>query len=1195
MSSCNYQLIAEHPTVLNLEIPPAPGESRRNMIIDFLKSDSITVNKYVRTFLQLLESSDDKIILKLMESLHPFNPRVLSVFMASTCESRARHVAGKLQKTKTIATIAREMGNLDLYSKIIESERNHLGSIFRLLSEDHINSVKWDPNKCSVNHADQLRNKGWNKEIIGVNCVPPQEFMYLELKFNNYQCDSRCELNKGYVAIRLDPGFSLGITNNPYSKGPFPPYRGSVTRQKVTGYGDKIAAQADPIIQKVLRLYSLIGWGIPKGGNLNRLADSILTRHTDLPIENLCPPDEEISGSVHHRLQDMRTGHGGSVPVLPNFGTKIMFDTFPLLAYSKGSKNVNLMFQSFMSASVVLLGEILSYGWVSTHPVIHMHVKSSCCVQTISEELCDLQNPMIPVFPSYEGNPYLFIKKEKLVKILEKGIRFEPSRHIPVDKASIFHRFHSLLGEECLHLISPHSWDRPLLGFRTQQLVINWILPCHTGLLIQNLSLRICSHYFGAIRENLCEDFIIRVSERVERSPLDHWKSLSAMIFAPDIHHHVYSKMIRGKIPGVPVCNESTLAVLLKESVVSVLNTWGLNIQNRQILRNLDFYGRSYCGLSQHPSLLLSTRDWLLNQFNSSIYRKTQYNIINRLSNKKCYYEESYIKNLTDHYIALGKDRITSETLDYLCKLDNIMIPLKVKSREQTGLTVPGGKVLIRFSDENTLMTIHTVIKEEAVKRIVDYSYHMLKLSRTPTTGTYKCLSFLQYLSISNVNSVACLGDGAGGFTLGCLLYYNKSSVFYNTLISKDIPIQQSSPIPYIPSLSGRKDLESRVIGLNITTDLESDITSKDLPNIVKTKISSQFDITMCDAEYLASESIEKGIRLCEGCVSFSLTLNSHVVIFKTYLKNVSLITYQISYILAHYETVKVFRSDFSSRYNTEVYLIGETIRKKRTMNLIRENKYEGYILSEGSIHQLISWRDMLIKDYNSLTAETAQAYTNFIGDSDNLSHLIEVKRAIPFVEPGNDYIYPLDILKWIINTSSKETGAPSVFRVRLETTTLHFSFIKRWIICLISAFLITDLNHHSAKLSDYIEHGHLIWFRTRNKKWGISLYFSDLPVDLELTGIKLFKLSSLIKENDKKLIYKYVGLLLHCNITFTNCIITPPLEVCGSLSFKGQEISPEFHAENIWVKNNVQFGSACKISKKQIPKHPFIKKFREL
>ncbi|WAL01514.1 replication/transcription [Electric ant rhabdovirus] len=1181
----NYQLISEHPTALNLEIPPAPGEARRNLIINFLKEQHLPLNPYVQTFLNLLESEEDKNLMEYISNIEPFNPRIISLFMAATVESRARHVAGKLQKTKTIANVARTIGHVDLFSKISDAEINHIGSVFRIISEDHHHTVSWNHHKCSVKHADELRKFGWKKDVIGVNCVPPQEFMILELSLEEFECTPSNELDKGYMTIRFDPHYELEGFNSPLNIGPYPPYRGSVTRQKVSGYGDKIASQAEPILQRVLRLFSLVGWGIPKDGHLHTVCKKLLEARTDLNPDILFPTDEEITGSVHHRLQDLRTGHGGSVTILPNYGSKLMFDTFPLKAYSKGSKNVNLMFQSFMSFSTVLIGELISRGWTPGKPTVHMHVRKSCCVQELEDSTCDISAPPDTIVLSkFPDNPYLFVKKEKIDLLIKKGIRFEVNPNLAQDKENLFYRFHALLSEECFHILQPHSWDRPTYNFGTHQLVINWVLPCNISYLLILLAFRICGHYIGAIRESDKNSFLTRVAERVSRSPLENWTKLSALIFAPQVHHHLAGKTINSRVSGNPVCTETRFAATLRNSISTIISSWVDPTITQQTMNTIIIYGRPFCGLSQHPALLELTKNWLLSKLKIGSLKSLRHYLMDSLTSVTVQSISPALTKTGNTYLKIGKKRITNENLDSMCKNPKLFqIPSIAKNSKSTELPT-GGFNFAEFTIHDLHNSLIEVSNDPFETPNPKYSDHLLKIASTPTTGSYKCLSILRELSIYPPNMIGCFGDGSGGFTLANLLYYKECEVFFNTLIEHEVPIQQSSPIPFIPALSGYPSLEHRVVGLNLTNEFESDITSPRLGKLIRKQISNSFDLIFCDAEFAREDPLSKGLNLIHGIIRICKSLQSPTLVFKTYCKNISLLIYQISLILNNFNSVKIFRSYFSSESNTEIYLICHQPIKSTSLNLLHESKWQGNVLNIKAQEVLYRIRESLCNSKTLLKEPTSKEYTQFL-DKDYQSHgVFDLKQYLPFIEIGSIIIYPQTISQWILNTSSKIPGEPEIIRLRLETFTLHHSYIKRWIIMHLITLILSSVDFWVQCLEEKIKTGYFIWFKTRNKLWDISLYFAPIPYKADTKYLRFYKLSEFVESGDLKIIFKMVGLALNLNIQCHNINSGPLLEIRGQSHLK--PLQEENYAMDPWVKDNCQFGSGLS----QIPLHKTMK-----
>nr|DBA44345.1 TPA_asm: RdRp [Alphahymrhavirus sp. 'ectemnius'] len=1169
----NYSLILEHPTVLNLELPSAPSEARRNLILDFLSSGSVNANKYVKTFLGVLKESEHNELVNYLTEVEPFDPRLLSTLVDATAFSRAREVAGKLIKTKTISEFARTKGRLNLYRKIESSEFEHTLGILRLLTQRSTNTVAWNPFKCSVTHACDLRRQGWGKEIVGVDCVPPQEFMFFENTSTSLKCNERLECDKGYVSIRLDPLLTSSQLSDPFVMGNFPPYRGSITRQKVSGYGDKIASQAEPVLQKTLRAFSLVGWGIPVGGNLHKLCIKLLDARTDYDSAILTPLDEELTGSVHHRLQDERTGHGGSVPVLSNMGSRMVFDTFPLSAYSKGSKNVNLMFQSFMSASVVFVGELIATGWIPSMPVYHLHVETSCCVREVSQILPEHPNPPDTVNLIKDiANPFLYTPKEKIESLVQKGFRFTPNRALIQDSRHILQRYHSILAEECLRMISPHSWDRAIFSTPTQQLVINWALKTHLGLLIHHLSLRLCAFYLSSCDHLSPPEFLSQVAEKVKRSPIEHWTKIANLIFAPDFHHHLVGNGIKSRINGNPICGLTSVARNLQRAIVTCLTGWSVTSDLKSIIGRLHVFSRPHCGIGQHPTMILLTRDWLMGTRSIGSTLTLRSCALKFLGGESDTHLSPDLKRTVMAYIQEGAQRITSEVLDVLCKDSRIKIPRPL-SLKTPKLSLPkAGQIVLTLTRKD--LEFRTLLIDPTILNIKStcYDKHLLKIAPVPTGGPYKVLSILQEINLKNPKLILCLGDGSGGFTLGCLKTFEDSIVYYNSLVTSDLPMQQCPPISYIPALAGYPDLEERVRGLEIVNGRISDITHPRMGELLKQELPETPDALFSDAEITGPYAVNLGSNLIDGLVRISLEIECPVLIVKVYAKVPSLLTYQISKVLTVYKTVQLFRSEFSSNHNTELYLIASGFAPSESLIKGSPHRWVGSILRQSAQSFLTDLNTELQITSTSINHTAAVQYSQFLGDITTKSLIVALKTEIPSVYPEGLNVFPLKVSNWIKQTSMREAGAPRLGGPNLVTSTLHSSYIKSWIINYLFFYFSLNLDKSSDWVHYVLDNFSLIWFKMNNDRWDTSLYNCErgLPPGIQ-RHFRYFRIRDFLKASDHKVIFKLVGLGSFLKLRFCSIYVDKTEERRGNVWREGESVTVAYQAKSEWVQHQLQ------------------------
>lgn len=103
-SSINYELLLENPCALNLSTPSSPAESKRDVVLKFLLSETRSPTTWIRNenfihFIETVQLDQDDLSLELME-LTPCYPRILSEIWEATPLARTRHAVGRLAKPR---------------------------------------------------------------------------------------------------------------------------------------------------------------------------------------------------------------------------------------------------------------------------------------------------------------------------------------------------------------------------------------------------------------------------------------------------------------------------------------------------------------------------------------------------------------------------------------------------------------------------------------------------------------------------------------------------------------------------------------------------------------------------------------------------------------------------------------------------------------------------------------------------------------------------------------------------------------------------------------------------------------------------------------------------------------------------------------------------------------------------------------
>lgn len=1115
----SFELLLENPTSLNLYVPSAPGESRRNSIIEFLRDHYDIKNPYFSEFINLLDKEAEKSLVEFLKTCRPVNPVVLSAVYDATAQARARKVAGKLQKTRTLSKIASSDG-VDLYGIVRAAELNHLRSVFHILRMRRKGPVVWTPSTCSVDHAIALRNTGWKEDIVGVDCAPPLEILYLEQNTPTTLCDPTLELDKGFVSCLLPPYMSDESLRNPLILGPYTPYRGSTTKQKVQTYGAKIASFSSPLLAKVTKLGALIGWGTPVGGNLHKVIELILASVTNLPMSAVIPLEDQFSGCVHHRFSDDRIDKGGAVGLLPNQGTKMRHDTFPLVAYSKGSKNVNLMFQMIMSFNTIVTGTRMFYSQFGTNHPVHIHIKSSCCIKPINEELID-GAPVRVSLPAHKSNPFLYIPKEKAIPKDILRVTFTAQASFSDDPEELTLRLSSLVAYKIFNILEPPNWSQHRYSLSQPGLMINWVLRLPLIKTLEVVCLLLLAFFSTAAFRTSPEEYIARVIERVSRSDIHVWLGLANLIHCPQFHHELAGPPYRVVLIGDPEMSGFVLATNIRRAVETILAHWAsINTGNHPI-HYLDVRAPTDCGVVTHPALLHAMKEWI-GKSSTADPIKIRNAIVATINHTILLHDSGFESAVALDYVRKGEMQIVPDDLDVICK--------KAPQLSNPGWSSRRTYVQIPIA-HSVLQTIHRIDTSygstgvfpcASVKGEPKYLEHIVKTANLPTTGPYKGLSLASSQTSKSIHKILCCGDGSGGFTLSALLAFPQAEVFFNTLITSTNPIQQTPSIPYLPSLAGYRDLEQRLKSLDLTNDNITDLTSPHYAEMFIHKMSKRLDLIMCDAEcpnYMLGEfPLTLAIRLSQlGFIS-----NASTLIMKSYNLCPDILANQISCLLSFYGKVSIIRCDFSTRENTEVYLLAEGLQVIRKLSL-QDGILEGYLVDPDLFSH--SWDTRKVPSWDHLLTRMNQYNEVFDPQwKTNIQHLIV--REIPTLAGRKNLIYPHTICTWVQQTCMTVRNRPQVRRAVLQTERFTRKIISRillhWI--LIYACIHTD---NALQITEKWYSLVMYWFPTSKRgRWALMLSDIALEPDM-LGGSKMWRLSDYLNSNHKKAFHKLLGMMM--------------------------------------------------------------------
>lgn len=1152
-SHLNYDLLAMNPEVINLETTSSPSEARRGIMIEFLKHSEYVQQPYVKQFLKLIDSRPNKQLIEFLSSPPKIHPKILNVFIQATAEYRAQQVVGKLQKTPTMARLYQREGDQDLYKILERSELNHFKAVLRAIFNTNLRMSIWDPALPSVHYATQLRQIGWRKQIVGVDCAPPHEIFKLEQVDPTIPCDSNLELDKGFITIRVCA--SRTVCQDSTLIGPIFPYRGSFTKTKTDSVATKIKSSSPSLLKRAITLAELKNWVFFDNSKLDLVARGLLECITDTPYDLLTPESDQVSGSAQHRLRVDRVDNGGTSPNLPTQSTKLQLDTSTYTQLTKGGKNVNFMFQSPLVMVLVILGEaLLEEKIIADHgSIFHLHVKNSQSILPLDEDPPDYENVNLNLeFTSYPDSPYLYFPYSKIQPYIRRTLKFIPAARKELNPESLPLRFHSLFAYDSHFILDSWSWTsdqspRQLFNGVT----INWALNCDIVLYVKILTRLLIVSFVNLGREIKFETFFQNLISILRNSPSESWENLTNLSFHPDYPFALYRSF---NLPSHQT-NETLTPYSVGDTLRHIVLLHIIQISNNPgslIWENMEIWAPPSITPVLHPYRVIKILEKLSEGRDISIFEVQQLReeIDSYMSHTDITNDIIVIKE-TDQ-VTIG---ITSESLDFMCKT---LPPIPVYDTESSIRSnsfqvedAPHASTMIVSSvspltDGRTNYKYDHLDSHTLYSRRRSYKGYYLRPAPLPTSGSYKLLSLISHMELDSNYKALCVADGTGGFTRVFAQDHRCKEVWYNSIVKEEIYVPQMSPIPYVPDLTDLPSYESNKLkGLNLVNAFPSDITLDEYPDLLKKHITSPIDIITGDAESTNLYNLSKLFILIRSYARISMALEIPQGIFKIHHPDPTVVSICLHILFQVFSRIDVMRSHFSLDSNREVYLL---CTKRRTtvsyLTKITDNSVIcGGVLAVPPVSNLESKYSRFSSDENYkklITTNLVHLYTTILTrhiSLDSLRHVMIGRYPwiqLSFFKPiSQKYKYPDILYHWYrkLHRPLVEGNQSVKSRIRLN------QFSNQELISIASSYIFqrlisTDPTDWDILIPSILRDAVLIWLELENGEWTFMLYNNVLPPPLELEHTRVYGLAELISHTMIQKICRDVGLATYLGLS---------------------------------------------------------------
>ncbi|AJG39120.1 RNA-dependent RNA polymerase [Sanxia Water Strider Virus 5] len=1013
----NPEMLCQDPVSLNLLHSSSGSEKIKRMVFEFMTTSLNVVNTQFLTFLQLSKKRQSELS-GILATMRPMNPRVAHSILSSTIVGRAMKVVSKVNKTKTIIGLmlrARDPANamrdfIDNaeneyfdHSPLIK-RRRPIADLFGSFERNFFLSVLMglfsfreivtpSITYCSTKLAQQLRVRSWRLPISGVTVMVPAEC------FGWHNSDGRdCDLQQhphnevGEIQIITDLDFSklhqVGFNIQSIHIGPFKPFFGSTTVNKIQYEGKNLKSVAPPVLKGALELLGLIGWGTDETSNLAQLILSIFSSFTDLDPLNYIPDPGSISGSVEHRWQDRTTSHSSSLSILYLACTHFTVLTNNFKPHNlpgrEMASNFNISFQTIFTWISCLWSSKLTYTPSQLQKSYHLHIDCDDCIQPINEDkleidfsqelLLDLREQADPT------NIYCWIPKERLLgpELEFDSLYTESPAHLPFQELKHLLELYTIelyISEFSLQVAS--SQVKITIQEKVKYVPINILGELDYHSFFTKLTVFIILQYYFLRITSLTDASTVLVPlreilDQVSRLPLNWFSGLQSLL----INHASIVSLIKHN-PGINLPLGSPPSLLEK---CKFFKNMTLNYI-RSIKSNLDLKVL-VSRINKHPSIqstniLFNPHLLFLLEGSLSPNRKSSKLCIHYLAELRHYQqtiiERHSLNSLLDLstlpinpslYLSkseLFKIKRTLQELEYhppikssLDAIGKLMAPLK-KDTARAHSTGTGDPFLIPDINLKSLPEATTVMLAKPsgsfnqgnilkIPKFISFPdnislrNHFFKTETPITTAAYKPLSVLHCLlsrekvDIENSPHVTlgAFGDGSGGYTLLLGRVFSRCQLLMNTMF--DASLLSSSGIDnYVPAAPGMvPSVWSRIIQKNILAEGISDITNEGFPELYS-GLKLDMQLLICDAEGEGWENPLKALKMISKLLIIASQSNTKVFIFKTYASSLDSLYAQYIMISQSYLTVYILRSWFSSQGNTEVFLCGVGLKENHS------------------------------------------------------------------------------------------------------------------------------------------------------------------------------------------------------------------------------------------------------------------------
>ncbi|UXL90877.1 MAG: polymerase [Fuyun tick rhabdovirus] len=1143
----NASMLLEDPVAVNALMPTNGAGVIRKQVEDWMLTTDMISNTSFKDMMRYAFKPQQEIDILLAKGAH-YWPRLMHDIRDATVGGYAKSFIDKIAKTSTSMEVARSSSTTALVPKIRQAERRYFNSVaYKLIADPQEQVLP----ACGARHADWLRCIGWRKtSMAGVTTPHPIEVFTVTTR-TELGC-SECTLNpvqqNNYIAAKVSDDIRQHPNMYLTSIGESVPYLGSSTSEKVRPPAGVKLINTTPLLRRALMLLRANNWFVNPSDPLGRLLRRLVSSMTDIDPRLFETPTVSKTGSADHRYHDTALKHGGYNMTKYNAGTFLHLITTTLSRYAKGSENVTLHYQATLCYIQGVFSILMNYGVLTSHVcAYHAHLACPKCIVPVMD--CEVKgDPLLDriKFPDLSDNPMLWVPKENIPNLVVCHQYKALSDITPLQ----CHFGVALdLTLRCLNARDSLMYEGGDHVFPTAPIV--WGMTMDSVLLLEAsaciLFVTFLSRGFPVTWADVDDDLIAQFFEWLVVTPSIFLLPLGIIFYDTYSRVNLSTSKYGIKTPSAaPPTNTSVAKAVLSglQSVV-LTNLYGAMIKWRgcfsviwgsilSVFDGLILAMVSKTLFDPYPMLDREDLQELISIVRTAkaaettepsdahgavlsillqgverlqdappavrAHRRLQVEFLNTL---ELSYSNASSDYLQKHYQGPSNKDLCAST------------PMQTLDRQSLARIPVAAHLLYQLERERDVEGVgpSRIEAETRPPANVEYYSHFYRPDPLDTTAHYKLLSILHGTGLlkRDIRYAVSGGDGTGGNTLTLMRVFPGCRVYYNTLLSfKDIVPQilgEFSPA----SFDGFTGWEHRLIGFSHSIEGVTDLTDPLIvPQIGAITAGHKIDLVISDMEGGGWDNPKTGTLLINNICRMTAIMDENATAcVKFYASNCPLLTAAITTLGSFFQSVQIWRSEFTSSKSTECYILCHRLIPDPSEEFLMEPEFQLCSFTPSTVltHLINDMRQRMETDLLPRTNwQTSSAYSSILKVTLHTQalerDLVVLLRRAGILVRGNALHLHQPFVS-LFKYSGKLITVKAIMSSHLMRSQISDSVEadKAWHVvtawCLVLSILQPDIDSEELALRNILS-GWLVGFQTIRGTWGFVLTTEPLVKNRE-------------------------------------------------------------------------------------------------